>query len=534
MAAGRGAWRKVLQPGTSGAWLRGQESALQRWTVWAIVCTSMGMFGCWRQSIAAISAVVLLCAACSGSSTSTPPAAASFGDGPSAGVAAAGHGEVGSAAPGGAAAGASGEGQADTRDAAVASDPNAAVFDRTSWSAYPAVQFPPENPFSPEKAVLGKALFWDEQLSSDNTVACGTCHRPAAGGSDPRPAQPGYLGNPGADGTRGTADDPKGSPGIAACMTTGDGAPTDLDDGVFGHLPQVGRRRAMTVLDAMFWDSMFWDGRVKAALIDPQTNELVIERGAALEAQALMPVLNPVEMSCQGRDWDMVTSKLSRAKPLALASDLPSDLLDAQLSAAAYPDLFANAFGDGAVTSTRIAMAIATYERTLVADKTPWDRWLAGDDQAMSPQQKRGFQVFARKGQCACCHTAPLFGLPALVDDAFHEISWDGGGAELGLDKPGAYKNPTFRTVTARNAGLREAAGLLHDGVAPGDSLEALIAAYNKKPVRNVHFCRIELNLSEDEQADLVEFVRHGLTDPRAEREQAPFDRPKLSSEAPP
>lgn len=424
--------------------------------------------------------------------------------------------------------------QTDSDDAGIAVDPNAAPLDRTAWSPYPEVQFPPENPYSPDKALLGKALFWDEQLSSDNTMACGTCHRPAAGGSDPRPSQPGYVGHPGPDAKRGTQDDPKGSPGIAACSELADGTIAPLDDATFGRMVQVGRRRALTVFDAMFWDSMFWDGRVKATLVDPLTDETVIARGAALEAQVLAPVMNTVEMACKGRDWTMVTNKIAQAKPLALASELPADLLAAQQSATSYGDLFNKAFGDNTVSATRIAMAIATYERTLTGNQTPWDRWLAGDDDAMTPQQKRGFQMFVRKGQCACCHVAPLFGLPALVDDAFHEVSWDGGGAEMGLDQPGEYRNPTFRTVTTRNAGLREASGLLHDGLAPGNSLEDLIAAYNDKPVRSVHFCRTELNLTAAEQADLVEFVRNGLTDPRIAKEEAPFDRPKLASEKPP
>jgi cytochrome c peroxidase len=176
-------------------------------------------------------------------------------------------------------------------------------------------------------------------------------------------------------------------------------------------------------------------------------------------------------------------------------------------------------------------MAIATYERTLTADQTPWDKWHAGDDSALTDQEKRGFQLFAIKGNCSCCHTVPLFGLPQLVDDAFHEHSWDGGGAEQGMDKPGDYTNPTFRTVSVRNAGLREKSGLLHDGMDPGTSLEALIAAYNKAPVRNVHFCRHELSLTAEEQTDLVAFIRNALTDPRAKNEEAPFDRPKLASE---
>ena len=61
---------------------------------------------------------------------------------------------------------------------------------------------PAENPITEEKRLLGKILFWDEQLSSDNTIACGSCHDPAHGGMDSR------VGiNPGLDGVFGTLDD---------------------------------------------------------------------------------------------------------------------------------------------------------------------------------------------------------------------------------------------------------------------------------------------------------------------------------------
>ena len=70
--------------------------------------------------------------------------------------------------------------------------------------ALPPVRVPAGNAITPEKALLGKALFWDEQLSSTRTVACGTCHVPSAGGTDPRAA--GAV-HPGADGVFGTPDD---------------------------------------------------------------------------------------------------------------------------------------------------------------------------------------------------------------------------------------------------------------------------------------------------------------------------------------
>ena len=69
---------------------------------------------------------------------------------------------------------------------------------------------PSENPITEAKRVLGKILFWDEQLSSDDSVACGSCHRPAEGGSDPRIAI-----HPGVDGLTPSPDDTLGSPGVA-------------------------------------------------------------------------------------------------------------------------------------------------------------------------------------------------------------------------------------------------------------------------------------------------------------------------------
>ena len=76
----------------------------------------------------------------------------------------------------------------------------------------PAVPVPVENPITEPKRVLGKILFWDEQLSSDGSVACGTCHRPAAGGADPRTGR-----HPGID--KGTIDDVMGSPGIVVARS---------------------------------------------------------------------------------------------------------------------------------------------------------------------------------------------------------------------------------------------------------------------------------------------------------------------------
>ena len=87
---------------------------------------------------------------------------------------------------------------------------------------------PAGNPVTAAKAYLGKTLFWDEQLSSTKTVACGTCHRPAEGGSDPRTSD--TTRNAGYDNTFGTADDIFGSPGV----------PVNYSDGNYGWSSQFG------------------------------------------------------------------------------------------------------------------------------------------------------------------------------------------------------------------------------------------------------------------------------------------------------
>src|SRR5918994_3697577 len=114
----------------------------------------------------------------------------------------------------------------------------------------PPVPVPVENPITEPKRVLGKILFWDEQLSSDGSVACGTCHRPSAGGGDPRAGR-----HPGID--KGTIDDVMGSPGIAALDRNGRAQPSTL----FGTGPQVTPRLSPPNFTALWADELFWDGR---------------------------------------------------------------------------------------------------------------------------------------------------------------------------------------------------------------------------------------------------------------------------------
>ena len=141
---------------------------------------------------------------------------------------------------------------------------------------------PAGNPVTADKANLGKALFWDEQLSSTRTISCGTCHQPSAGGSDPR-SLIGTTDHPGADGEFGTADDVTGSPGVLKKTAAG---LHELED-FFGIAEQVTGRYAPSAINAGYSPSLFWDGRATGQFVDPVSGQTVIANGAALESQVL-------------------------------------------------------------------------------------------------------------------------------------------------------------------------------------------------------------------------------------------------------
>src|SRR5258706_2783474 len=268
-----------------------------------------------------------------------------------------------------------------------------------SAQGLPPVPLPSENPITEEKRALGKILFWDEQLSGDDTVSCGTCHSNGRSGTD------GRIGiYPGLDGAFGTADDVKGSPGVKHVDVNGN----PIVDALFGLNVQVTRRAANAAIDAAYSPELFWDGRARSTFVDPETGTTSIVSGGALENQALAPILSSVEMGRDNRTWSSVAAKLAISEPLGNATSVPADVFPLVASHRTYHDLFQAAFGDPGITGERIALAIATYERTLVANQTPWDLFVGGNPAALTPGQTQGWNFF-RASPCAACHTPPQF-----------------------------------------------------------------------------------------------------------------------------
>jgi cytochrome c peroxidase len=357
--------------------------------------------------------------------------------------------------------------------------------------AFPVVQVPPGNPLTPAKIRLGQALFFEEQLSSDDTMACATCHMPEAGGGDPRAG----ARAAGEDGVLFTPDDEFGSPGVLLQDARGNYRAHAL----FGFERQVTARNSPTVLAAAFFNTQFWDTRALPTFRD-LNGAIVLPEFASLESQAVEPPLSGVEMGETQRTWDELTAKLAAVRPLDLARDVPPALAQFLDGAATYGPLFRAAFGTSTITRERIAMALASYERTLVPDQSPFDLG------TMTNRQRLGFDVFQHRGLCEVCHSS--------TDKLFTD------GARRTIFLPNHLR--TVKTPTLRNVGLRRR--FMSSGEFA--SLDEVLAHYE-----SVGFVSFRNSL---ERLALLDFLANALTDPRAARREPPFERPLLRSEVEP
>jgi cytochrome c peroxidase len=380
---------------------------------------------------------------------------------------------------------------------------------------------PAGNQVTPAKANLGKTLFWDEQLSSSRTVACGSCHQAATGGTDPRSRlASAHSTHPGPDGVIGTADDVTGSPGVVLR----DANAKLLWSSNFGLGEQVTGRHAPSHVNAAYAPLLFWDGRAGGTFADPVSGQTILTNGGALENQASGPPVSSAEMGHVGRDWSDVAARVSSSIPLALSAHLPA-ALESWIGGRDYGQLFAEAFGSPLVTPARILMAIASYERTLFSTQAPFDSVIAGTA-ALAPDEAAGMRLFGQL-PCARCHAGAL-----TSNNAFHYIgvrpaSEDSGRMMVTHDPAdlGAFRTPSLRNVALRPAHM-------HDG--RFSTLEEVVDFYdrggdftapNKSPLIT------PLHLTPLQKSQLVAFLGRPLTDPRVANGLEPFDRPALYAE---
>jgi len=235
-----------------------------------------------------------------------------------------------------------------------------------------------------------------------------------------------------------------------------------------GVRSQVGGRSAPTIINSAYSDLQFWDGRAHQ-----------------LEGQALGPIQNPIEMD---HKLEECVVKLNKLK--------------------GYRDQFQKVFGTD-VTSENIAKAIAAFERTVLSGNAPYDKFKAGDQNALSAAAQRGMKLFFGKGHCSACHTGPNFS-----DASFHNIGVGMKAAKPDMGRyevtkvegdKGAFKTPTLREV-ARHAPY------MHDGSLK--TLEDVVDHYDKGGIANPQLDEeiFPLKLTAQEKADLVTFMKEGLS----------------------
>lgn len=184
--------------------------------------------------------------------------------------------------------------------------------------------------------------------------------------------------------------------------------------------------------------------------------------------------------------------------------NLPEPVLLERLSAIpGYAAAFDAAFGKGDITRRKVELALATYERSIVSGDAPFDRWIKGDEAAISAAAKRGFDLFNGKAHCASCHSGWAF-----TDVSFHDIgtakSDDIGRGRLfpsSVKLRYAFKTPTLRDVARR-------APYMHDGSIA--TLEAVIDLYDRGGIERPSRSNLiaPLGLSKDEKVELIAFLK--------------------------
>ena len=395
------------------------------------------------------------------------------------------------------------------------------------------LEMPPLVP-SP-KFRLGQMLFFDPILSGTRDVACATCHLPG----------------------RGTSDGVALSLGVRATGLAEERRALDTE--------RVHPRNTMDI-----WNrghpsvrNMFWDGRVSeieapvSRFQTPMMDYLPDGIESVLAAQALFPLageeemlglpddrsapdlpgghddkLNEIALAVAGLDEDEPERFVAVHDALMrrLLGQAGTPLADWQI---AYRRLIAQAFPEtllGAVTIGDLANAVGHFqELAFVTRATPWDRYLAGEKDAMGADAKRGALLFYGRGRCVACHSGPL-----LSDFQFHSLAVPqiGPGIDETGDDHGRYEATRiprqryqFRTPPLRNVTLT--APYFHSGAV--ESLADAIALHLSPPAASPHETAAEalrrasfspmlrrgIALSEDERASLLAFL-HSLEDDQA------------------
>ena len=225
---------------------------------------------------------------------------------------------------------------------------------------------------------------------------------------------------------------------------------------------QLGGVNAPTVYNAVYNFVQFWDGRAQT-----------------LAAQAAGPPLNPVEMASES--FDQIVAKLNADKKFAKAFK------------AVYPD---------GITEANITDAIEQYERTLITPDSAFDKWLLGDDAALTAEELAGYELF-KKYDCATCHAGQNLGGLTYELMGLRKHYFADRGLELTNEDNGRYKETQlerdrhrFKVPGLRN--VEHTWPYYHDGT----------RATLEEAVRDMAIYQSGVEISEAEVAAITSFLK--------------------------
>lgn len=233
----------------------------------------------------------------------------------------------------------------------------------------------------------------------------------------------------------------------------GDGLKTFI--GFEGH---QGARNSPTIINSGYYDDNFWDGRA-----------------GSLEEQALGPIQSEVEMN---QNLDELVVEL-KAVP-------------------EYVDEFAKVFNEP-ISDSNIGKALAAFERTIVINDTDFDKFLAGDADAISNDAQDGMKLFVGKAGCISCHSGEL-----LSDQSYHNLGMSGDDGRFAVtnkeEDKGKFRTPGLRGVTHTGP-------YMHDGSL--ETLKDVVDYYNQGGGDHANKSQLvkELKLTDKEVNALVAFL---------------------------
>ncbi|MDE1466029.1 cytochrome-c peroxidase [Spartinivicinus poritis] len=346
---------------------------------------------------------------------------------------------------------------------------------------------------SPEKVKLGELLFFDKLLSGNKNTSCATCHHILTGTGDGLSLSVG-----------------EGAQGLGVTRDCGVDA-----NAIHERVPR--NAPPLFNLGAKLFTDMFHDGRVAvdpgqlSGFISPAGDQLPTGLDNVLAVQAMFPVTSVTEMAGQKGENPVANA--------AAVGDLKKvwSLLAKRLQRIpAYVRLFKNVYSIKAkkITFVHAANAIAAFESVAFrADNSPFDRYLRGDYQALSENQKQGMELFYGKAGCAVCHSGIL-----QTDMKYHSIAMpqvgpgkgdgidgheDFGRERVTLKKEDRFK---FRTPSLRNVVLTGPWG--HDGAF--NTLEGIVRHYlNPAQSLESYKCGFQLIMPDRTDLNRIDCIVH-------------------------